>query len=381
MLVVLLLTASLGFAQSEPNSSTPPVTEQVQATTTTTTATATATSTTPAPTAVTTQPVTVTFDVTVPISTPLKGGVASGLVVNRTRPLTRAESEFLKTVPNGKDSDGQSYRDLIEVAFRSGIAHAETAPSYGTVDNNGVVYDYSYYCRLVQPADASKPVTGRVEDTLHGTATGTINVPVITVKGADGAPGRPGETVYVQPAPAPQPVCQQQAPAQYCPPPPPPQRVLFYTVPKDPYGSPVVAQNNGCNQQSAYIPQYNAWDRLGQVLLPFALKPEPNNWSWSTVISNGSSSNSNATNNNSNTAYGGAGGAGGQGGSSWSNSQGGNAWQNQGQGMMQGQWTLNDITNTLNNINDWLNANQNTLNGGDQTTGVGVTTNTGVAVH
>lgn len=82
------------------------------------------------------------------------------LYVNWARPLTAVESAFLVTAPQGCDADGQSYRKVVEVCFRGGIAHAESAPYYGYVDRRGTCYDYSYYCRLLQPADA--PHTFRV---------------------------------------------------------------------------------------------------------------------------------------------------------------------------------------------------------------------------
>jgi hypothetical protein len=76
------------------------------------------------------------------------------IYINWDRPLTPTERNFLSTVPEGCDASGQSYGKLIEATFRAGIAHAESAPRYGWTDGNGVVYNYAYYCRLLQPADA-----------------------------------------------------------------------------------------------------------------------------------------------------------------------------------------------------------------------------------
>lgn len=76
------------------------------------------------------------------------------LYINWARPLTQTESAFLATVPEGADSSGQSFRSLIEQAFRAGVPHAASAPYYGYVDSKGTCYDYSYYCRLFQPAVA-----------------------------------------------------------------------------------------------------------------------------------------------------------------------------------------------------------------------------------
>lgn len=77
------------------------------------------------------------------------------LYINWVRPLTVVERTFLASVPEGCDADGQEYRELVEACFRAGIAHANSAPRYGWIDGNGVVYNYAYYCRLLQPADAS----------------------------------------------------------------------------------------------------------------------------------------------------------------------------------------------------------------------------------
>lgn len=86
------------------------------------------------------------------------------LIVDWGRPLTSVERAFLATVPKGCDPSGQSLEGLIEACFRTvpPIAHAESAPYYGWKDGNDVVYDYSYYCRLLQPADASHRVRLRI---------------------------------------------------------------------------------------------------------------------------------------------------------------------------------------------------------------------------
>lgn len=99
------------------------------------------------------------------------------LFIDWDRPLTQAEVNFLASVPDKKDASGQSYVGLIEKTFRAGIAHAPQGLKYGQRDSKGVCYDYSYYCRLLQPADA-----------VH-----VVRVPVVAGQtGAQGVPGPPG---------------------------------------------------------------------------------------------------------------------------------------------------------------------------------------------
>jgi len=152
------------------------------------------------------------------------------------RSLTAAEAAFVASVPDKKDASGQSYRKLIEMCFRTvpPIAHPPvriqascgnvTYLKYGESDGR-TVYDYAYYCRLLQPADASHEFQG----------VARVKVPVIEgPPGAPGAPGQqgpPGERGEQGPpgehGPPGQPglqgppgVCVVQQPP--CPPPPPP---------------------------------------------------------------------------------------------------------------------------------------------------------------
>ena len=80
-------------------------------------------------------------------------GGKTQLYIDWIRPLTAAEVAFLATVPEGCDRDGQSFKGVVEACFRANIPHV-TAPYYSWKDRNGVVYNYAYYCRLLQPADA-----------------------------------------------------------------------------------------------------------------------------------------------------------------------------------------------------------------------------------
>jgi len=149
------------------------------------------------------------------------------------RALTVEEAAFLASVPDKRDTSGQSYRKLIEMCFRTvpPIAHPPVRVQagcgnisylrYGQSDGN-VAYDYGYYCRLLQPADASHEFVGEAR----------VKVPVIQGppgqpgeqgppgtpggRGEQGPPGPPGE----QGPQGPPGICVVQQPP--CPPPPPP---------------------------------------------------------------------------------------------------------------------------------------------------------------
>ena len=132
------------------------------------------------------------------------------LYINWNRSLTEKEKGFLATVPEGSDSSGQKYYELIEACFRAGIAHANSAPEYGWKGANGIVYDYAYYCRLLQPADAPHTfilrvptVAGPQGPTGPAGTTGTQGPQGIVgpagPQGPQGPPGQDGAVIIERP--------------------------------------------------------------------------------------------------------------------------------------------------------------------------------------